>query len=311
MQGLISFYNKNRKGIWLTAIIIAFLLIILFLINLYFKNTDKENEVINLNQNKIETNNDKVVIDSNVSAITGDHISSEVLQSHVDVITNFIENCNQGNIEEAYNMLTDECKEEMFSTVTDFKTYYYANIFGGERVSFDIQNWVNNTYMVDIIPDMLSTGKANNGMNKQDYITIKKVNGEYKLNINNYIGRTEIKRDKEEDNVKITVNYKDVYMEYETYNITIENKSERDIKLDSLNSIDSIYLEDKNKIKYPAYNHEITKEMIEINSGNSKTIEIKFYNRFSSGRNITKLVFSDYSNGKYGENGKEQFVISI
>lgn len=310
MQGIIRFYNQNRKGIWLTAIIIAFFLIVIFLINLYYKNKDKEDGIINLKQNVIETNNNKVIVDSNASAITGQEVSNEVLQSATDVITNFIEKCNDGNVEEAYNMLTEECKEEMFSTVEDFKTYYYANIFGGERVSFEIQNWVDNIYKVDIIPDMLSTGKTNN-INKQDYITLKKVNNEYKLNINNYIGRTEIDRDKEENNIKITVNYKDVYMEYESYNITIENKSERDIKLDSLNSVDSMYLEDNNEIKYPAYNHEITKDMMEISSGNSKTIEIKYYNRFSSGRKITKMIFSDFSNGKYGETGKEKIEIFI
>lgn len=307
MQRIIGFYNRNRKGIWLTAIIIAFLLIILYLINNF---AVKDSNIKEINQEDMATGNEDIVISSNESAITGENISSLKLKEEKEYIVKFIEKCNDGNVEEAYNMLTEECKEEMFSTVEDFKTYYYANIFGGERVSFEIQNWVDNIYKVDIIPDMLSTGKTNN-INKQDYITLKKVNNEYRLNINNYIGRTEIKREKEEDNVKITVNYKDVYMEYETYNITIENRSERDIRLDSLNNVDSIYLEDKNEIKYPAYNHEITKDMMEINSGNSKTIEIKFYNRFSSERDINKLIFSNYNNGKYNSNYENIFVINI
>lgn len=307
MQRIIGFYNRNRKGIWLTAIIIAFLLIILYLINNF---AVKDSNIKEINQEDMATGNEDIVISSNESAITGENISSLKLKEEKEYIVKFIEKCNDGNVEEAYNMLTEECKEEMFSTVEDFKTYYYANIFGGERVSFEIQNWVDNIYKVDIIPDMLSTGKTNN-INKQDYITLKKVNNEYRLNINNYIGRTEIKREKEEDNVKITVNYKDVYMEYETYNITIENRSERDIRLDSLNNVDSIYLEDKNEIKYPAYNHEITKDMMEINSGNSKTIEIKFYNRFSSERDINKLTFSNYNNGKYNSNYENIFVINI
>ena len=310
MYSIKRFYNQNRRNIWLVIIIIAFLFIIFRLINTFYSNSRRierealQNNVNNTNAISEENNN---IIISNSSA-TGETISNSSLKTDTDVITEFLENCNNGNVEEAYNMLTDECKEEMFSTVEDFRTFYYGNIFNGSKVTFEIENWVNDIYKVDIVPDMLSTGKVNNTV-MQDYITVDNYTGEYKLNINNYISRRDINKSQEKDNVKITVNYRDTYMEYEEYNLTIENNGETSIVLDDLTNLESMYIEDQNEMHYTAYTHEITKDMLEIPSGTSKTIEIKYYSRFSSSRNIEKLVFSNVNMGKY--NVEEEFKINI
>ena len=310
MYSIKRFYNQNRRNIWLVIIIIAFLFIIFRLINTFYSNSRRierealQNNVNNTNDISEENNN---IIISNSSA-TGETISNSSLKTDTDVITEFLENCNNGNVEEAYNMLTDECKEEMFSTVEDFRTFYYGNIFNGSKVTFEIENWVNDIYKVDIVPDMLSTGKVNNTV-MQDYITVDNYTGEYKLNINNYISRRDINKSQEKDNVKITVNYRDTYMEYEEYNLTIENNGEKSIVLDDLTNLESMYIEDQNEMHYTAYTHEITKDMLEIPSGTSKTIEIKYYSRFSSSRNIEKLVFSNVNMGKY--NVEEEFKINI
>lgn len=310
MYSIKRFYNQNRRNIWLVIIIIAFLFIIFRLINTFYSNSRRierealQNNVNNTNDISEENNN---IIISNSSA-TGETISNSSLKTDTDVITEFLENCNNGNVEEAYNMLTDECREEMFSTVEDFRTFYYGNIFNGSKVTFEIENWVNDIYKVDIVPDMLSTGKVNNTV-MQDYITVDNYTGEYKLNINNYISRRDINKSQEKDNVKITVNYRDTYMEYEEYNLTIENNGETSIVLDDLTDLESMYIEDQNEMHYTAYTHEITKDMLEIPSGTSKTIEIKYYSRFSSSRNIEKLVFSNVNMGKY--NVEEEFKINI
>lgn len=310
MYSIKRFYDQNRRNIWLVIIIIAFLFIIFRLINTFYSNSRKMDRAIlqsNANNtNEISDENNNIII-SNTSAI-GDTISNSSLKTDTDVITEFLENCNNGNVEEAYNMLTDECREEMFSTVEDFRTFYYGNIFNGSKVTFEIENWVNNIYKVDIVPDMLSTGKVNNTV-MQDYITVDNYTGEYKLNVNNYISRRDINKSQEKDNVKITVNYRDTYMEYEEYNLTIENNGETSIVLDDLTNLESMYIEDQNEMHYTSYTHEITKDMLEIPSGTSKTIEIKYYSRFSSSRNIERLVFSNVNMGKY--NVEEEFRINI
>ena len=312
MGNIIRFYNQNRRSIWIFLVIIFFLFILLQTIN-YLAGTKQKNktqEVNNINVSNEENNN--IEITSNKSVVSGNALSTTSLKKDTDTIEKFLNYCNNQKIEEAYNMLTDECKEELYPAKEDFKTYYYGDIFNGEKIIFEVENWINDTYKVDIVPDMLSTGKSNNGFSKQDYITVKKVNDEYKLNINNYIGRQEIKVEKEIDNVKIKVNYKDVYKEYEKYNLTVENSRDTAILLDDLNNIDSMYLTDKNDLKYSAYTHELTKEMLKLSPKENKEIEIKFYSSFVSTKKIRSIVFSkfiNYSSNK--EENSQKVVINL
>ena len=105
--------------------------------------------------------------------------------------------------------------------------------------------------------------------------------------------------------MKITVNYKDVYMEYETYNMTIENNGQTTVVLDDLKGTDSMYLEDQNEVRYNPYVHEITEDMMVVENGNTKTIDIKYYSRFSSTKNIRRMVFSRFNNGQYNSNEQD------
>lgn len=310
MNSLKRFYNQNTKGIWLVIIFIALFIVVLQLANSYIANRNENNtNSLNFASQQVNTGNKNIIVTSENTTALGESVSKDRVTEDSQLITTFINYCNDGNLEGAYNMLTNECKEEMFSTLDDFRTYYYGNMFNESKVTFEIENWVNNTYKVDIIPDMLATGKANNTV-KQDYITIANENGEDKLNINNYIGRSNIEKSEEKDNVKITVNYKDTYMDYERYNITIQNNGNTKVILDSLEDLKTMYIEDRNEIQYSAYTHEITNEQMAIDGGTQSTIEIRYYSTYVSTKEITRLVFSDFNNGKY-ESESEEFIINI
>lgn len=310
MNSLKRFYNQNTKGIWLVIIVIALFIVVLQLANSYIANRNENNtNSLNFASQQINTGNKNIIVTSENTTALGESVSKDRVTEDSQLITTFINYCNDGNLEGAYNMLTNECKEEMFSTLDDFRTYYYGNMFNESKVTFEIENWVNNTYKVDIIPDMLATGKANNTV-KQDYITIANENGEDKLNINNYIGRSNIEKSEEKDNVKITVNYKDTYMDYERYNITIQNNGNTKVILDSLEDLKTMYIEDRNEIQYSAYTHEITNEQMAIDGGTESTIEIRYYSTYVSTKEITRLVFSNFNNGKY-KSESEEFIINI
>ena len=82
-------------------------------------------------------------------------------------------------------------------------------------------------------------------------------------------------------------------MENEIYEIEIENNSENEILLDRMLDPETIYLQDENELKYPAYNTELTRQQLTIGVKEKKVIDIKFYSRFSTTKNIEALVFSD------------------
>ena len=286
MEGLKRFYDQNRKGIWIAVIVIALFIILLQLINSFVAKDNENNpNSINLNTSKVNTGSKNVTVTSGNTSALGESVSTTKVEKDSKIISTFFDNLNNGKFEDAFNMLTDECKE---------------------RKSFEIENWANNTYKVDIVPDMLATGKSNNGEVMQDHITVD----DDKLNINNYIGRTNIEKSKENDGVTITINYKDAYMDYEKYNITVKNEGDRQITLDSLENPDTMYIEDRNGVKYSSYNHELTKEQMQIGVGETNTLEIKYYSTYISTKDIRRLVFSNFDSGKYN-NEKEEFNINI
>lgn len=291
-MNLVRLYNQNRKGIWRIIIIIAFLILVLQLVNYWVKKGEEKQRNNLVNTNIVTDGRNTIQITTDKSTVTGKSISQNKLESEINTITTFLESCNNGQIETAYDMLTDECKDEMYNSLEDFKDFYYTSVFQGSRISFEIENWIDKTYKIKIVPDMLATGKSNDGKNKQDYITVEEVNGENKLNINSYVKRRKIDSVKESDNIKLTVNYVDVYMDYEKYNITINNKCGKSILLDDLESIDSMYIEDKNKVKYNAYTHEIGSENLEIARMQTKEIELKYYSKYISSKEMKKIVFS-------------------
>lgn len=307
MYKLLRLYNQNRAKIWTLILIIALLFIVLRVINYYVKQNNEEISNLSKSQyqqekeylNTITQNN--INLKSQKSVVSGNKIQTKTLQTEVSTIKNFLDACNEQKISEAYNMLTEECKELLYSTEEEFEKYYYNDIFNNGRLSYEIENWINSTYKIDIVPDMLATGKSNNGIVKQDHITVEKKNDEYKLNINNYVGRKQINTSEEKNGITIKINYRDIYMDNEIYNITVTNNSGTTILVDGLESQDTMYLEDDKGLKYLSYYGELTKGSMQLGNQIEKNMEIRYYSGYTSSKEIKKVVFSqviiDY--GKY------------
>lgn len=293
MNNLIRFYNQNRRKIFRIIIIIIFLFLLLQLCNFLAKekgNVDNENASKNSKKIEQETSNTMV---TDQSLTSGKQLTNEKLKNASEIINKFLNYCNDGNLNEAYNILTDECKEEMYPTIDDFKKIYYDNTFSGEKKSYTIENWMNDTYQVNISEDSLVTGKINKDETRQDYITVIEKDKTYKININNYIGRKSLNKVTKTKDIKFTIQSIDTYMDYQTYNIQVENNTDNTVLLDIGDSTKSVYLLDSKKMKYYFYNNEVIKEKLKVQSGYKNTIRIKFGNSYSSSRTIKKIVFSN------------------
>ena len=303
MHKLRRFFYQNKNQIIKTMAIIVFIFIIIQLVN-YLVKRNNENELSNTKQNTTVINKEENKgLVSEQSAVTGQNVSKEQLKTATTAINEFMSFCNQQDLESAYNLLTDECKQQMYPSVEVFKQAYYNDVFNGEKKTCTIENWVGDTYKVNINEDLLATGKDNNGYSKQDYITVKKVNGEYKLNINNYIGYVQINKTTTKDNISMEVISKNTYKDYEEYTIKVTNKTENLIQLDNINSTKTLYLEDSKGAKYSYYNHELTEPMLTVEAGHTKEVTIKFYSSYVSTKSIRYIVFSNIitKNGQLSE----------
>lgn len=293
MNQLMRYYNQNRKKIWGIVIIIASAFLLLQLVNHFYKvENQKRLEGNSKRQEEPSINTNTTILTENQSVVTGKKVETKKLETATNLIDEFISYCNNGEVEKAYELLTEQCKEQIYSNLEIFEQAYINNVFEGKQKKASIENWYDNIYKVKIMEDMLSTGKSD-GKTKQDYMTIIEENEEYKLNINGYIGKTIINRTTEKDDIKIEVVNKNTYKEYEEYTIKVTNHTENIILLDGRTDAKTLYLQDSKGVTYSSYSHELTEPMLTIEQGKTKEITIKFYSTFISNKKIEAIIFSD------------------
>lgn len=294
MWNIRRIYNQNRKSVWLIVVIIFFLFFLLKLVNYWVGINQEKKAENNKNISSSDYNiSNNSIIQSNKSVTSGEEIPKEDFDKANEIIGNFFNYCNAKKYEEAYNLLTDECKEEMYNSLDDFKEFYCKEVFKGGTKNVSAENWTNNIYKVKISDDYLSTGKYTDENTIQDYITVEKdKNDSYKLNINEYIGRSKINKESENEKINIKVIEENKYINYLSYTFEITNNSYRTIMLDTLKNTNTMYLEDNNKMKSTSYSHELSDSQMIIKSGEKKRMKIKYYSEFSSGKEINKIVFS-------------------
>ncbi len=289
MNNIIRFWNQNRKGIIAGMIAIVLIITLIQGLNQLAKeNNRRKNEKALIEQNEEEL--------PTKSIIGKDSVSKETTKGNVAIIEDFVKECNQGNIEKAYAMLTDDCKQALFPKIDNFKTGYYDIIFKQRRI-IDIENFMNAsnryTYQVKFYDDILSSGDAKNPDSYQDYITIDDTAENGKLNINSLIDRQEINKEVEKNGIKITVLSKAIYKENEKYEIKIENKTNKRILIDTRRQTKSIYLLGNNNITYNSNIAEIGSVLYEIPAQMYRNYTLRFNKVYSSNVGTRAIVFSD------------------
>lgn len=309
MYKLIKFYNIYRKTIWKVILGIALLIITLQILNYnvikeseeYLNNYITSNQT---NENIVDNTYNSVNSVISNSAISGTSLSTRQ-EKYSEIIDNFYNYCKNGQVEEAYNLLTEECKEEMYTTLDLFDQYYYKIIFGETEKTIEIQNWFGATYKVDINDNPLVTGTYNTDNTIQEYVTVEEVSDdEYRLNINNYVGRKSLDIVETQENITISILEKNTYMDYESYTIKIFNGSENTIMIDDLTDTKSMYIEDDNGLEYNSYSHELYESKVTLEAYRTTTLEIKYYSKYTSTKDIENLVFSRIVLNKDNQNNE-------
>ena len=297
MNRFMRWYNQNRKTVWKVIGIIVIVIIVIQLINHYYKVRNEEelnsnNQTQNATTNSTNNNYNNVRVDDNNSVLSGSEMSSSQ-EEQIQIIDTFVDYCNKGDVESAYQLLTDECKQEMYPQLDNFVNSYYNETFANSEKDASVENWTGNIYKVQIHDNMLATGKYSKETTKQDYITVIETEDEqYRLNINGYIEREEINKSKEDKQIKMTVKYADTYMDYAKYTIEITNNSNQTISLDDRANVESMYIRDDKGNHYPAYTHEINSAELQVSPRETKEVTIKYYSKYGSTKDINRLVFS-------------------
>lgn len=294
---------QNRYVILVIIVGIILFLSLINVVNSFIKEGPKEKTLQTqntTNTNSIASNNEtynkQPIIGSTEnknSSITNNNLSNE------KIIRDFVKYCNSHEIQYAYNLLSDECKEAVFfGNMEYFRRNYVESIFTSNKVA-NIQIWLENyitTYRIRLTEDILSTGNIKDQTNAiEDYYTVvQTADGKQKLNINGYIARNYIGTiERQAFGISISILKKDIFKDYEQYEIRVENKTNNTIMLDSKENVNSIYLVSSNNSKYSGFTYELDEIKTVIQANTSKNMTIRFNKIYSNQTVIEKMIFGD------------------
>lgn len=311
MNRLIRFYNQNKLEFWIMVIIIAFILFILQVLNGFARedNRKRASQTNTANVSEAEKRNNEKVSEP---IIEGNSLNNNQKNNNVDILDKFFNYCKINDFENAYNLLSTNCKKACFKNLDEFKEKYIKNKFSNNQ-KYDYELWSSRGYIIyriKIYEDMLSTGVASNDY-IEDYFTIIQENNETKLNIGGYINRVNINKTKTQNNINITVNYVDLYNGEYIYSVSIDNKSNNNIILDTRENATSTYIENSYGIQFPALLYENFANELQVKNGEEKNLNIKFNIDYRNDIKIESLVFSEVVLDNNNLNQRESFKIEL
>jgi len=230
------------------------------------------------------------------TVISGSNVSDKQFTKDSNTVNNFLELCNNNKLEEAYTMLSEECKTEVYPTIEIFKKNYLDTIFYKKR-DFNLQAWISTSeitiYKIRYTNNMLSTGTYDENDVFEDYITINKKNNEEKISIGNFIDTQNCNIITKNSNLQAIVTKKTICMNYEEYVINITNNTQKTILLDNLRSSKTISLIAESGTKYGANINKLYITDLLVSPNETQTITIRFGKSIAANNKSVKLQFSN------------------
>jgi len=273
---------------------------------------DKNEKKEKLSNKKTNTLYMQYATKPNESIITDTKLDEEETEENSQIIQNFVQYCNENKIEQAYSLLSDACKEELYNNINIFTNNYVNKIFKTQK-TYQLELWAGHrnyhTYRITYLEgNLLQTGGNNLKDNFVDYITIIKQGEDLKLNISKLVNKQSLSKAQTSNNVEININSKAVYIDYEVYNITAKNNTENEILLNDGTTASNICLLDENDNEYNSILNELPTNYLTINSQYSRTFDLKFSKNYNASSQIRYMQIKDiYLNKeKYDLNNNEE-----
>lgn len=211
------FIKKNRKKVIFVVIAVA----IIIAINYILKNMPEE-EI------------PKTTYEPNVAVMDESEVPKKWHSEIENRIKTFVDYCNNKEYENAYNMISDDCKSALYPVLNDFKVYVDKR-FQVKRI-YSIQNFSNISkqyiYDVNFMSDFMATGSTgtNYGYVQEKFVFTEDDNS-LKFAIGGFVRTNILDAFVEDENLKIVTKKKNVYYDHETYTVDITNKTDYPIVL--------------------------------------------------------------------------------
>ena len=169
------------------------------------------------------------------------------LQEPINKLFNeYVNYCNNQEYKEAYNMLSEECKKNLYPTQEDFEKYIKA-VFDQKKI-YNIQNYsVNDNvyiYNLRILDDILATGLTDEKqlLYYEEKVAIESIDDKLYLSIGGFIKEKEVNALFEDEYMKLTVDKVLVMDDREIYTVTVRNKSDYVINIADNSKAQEIFM---------------------------------------------------------------------
>lgn len=209
----INFWKKNKKKI-LIVIIIYFIILV---INYTLKNMPKP------------TPEPSFTYKPHVTVMDNKEVPKKYQEPIENLVDKYFNYCNNAEYENAYNLISDECKKAFYPSLGDFKTYV-DYVFQGKKKTYCLQSYsiVNNIYIYDIkiTDDFIANGTSDGYYYYEEKLTLKEENGNMKLSIGNFISQDQPNISMEDEYMKIEIIDRTISYDLETYKIRVTNKTD-------------------------------------------------------------------------------------
>ena len=271
-------YNQNIRTIWIVIIFVALFFILLQTIFSVIRNmrrTEQEQELNNYYQSQLNSETSNTEISNNEKPV---EIPNDVVitSSSESIINQFVKLCNENKLNEAYDIISQDCKEVLYPTINDFKNNYYNKIFNMPR-SARVENsmYEGEIYKVTYMTDLLSNGGYSDETTFEDYIYVTREDDEPKISLNKFIYIQDINKTASSNEISINILKKRVFIDYEEYQIQILNNTNNEIYITPDER--KIYLLDENDIEYTSNIDEFQTNATLIKPNESKIFDLTFY----------------------------------
>lgn len=225
--------NRLLKKHGLKIFIVFIIWLVLFMINQYLKSQPKEITSTNTYRP------DKAIMDDN------GNVPAKFRDDIKNTIDSYFQSCKTQDYENAFNLLTSDCKQFLYNNNIEIFQDYIKSIVDSKKTYY-IQNYSNtdDVYIYDlhIIDDIEITGGTGGYDEHKEKIALKKENGEFKISNQGYIGKYALDISEEDENMKVKVFSKDISYQKEAYNISITNKTDKYILISDGTYTDSVTL---------------------------------------------------------------------
>lgn len=210
-----AFWQKHNLKIILIIILVSFILILNSLL-----------KMIKTDQPRVNRNPFRGIVKTN------EQVSPAVYKKVNNVIQDFSTKCRNKEYDQAYDMLTKDCIENVIYNKDEFKKYADTNFPKDSIADVALYSKVGSTYIyqVKVFDNFLHTGLS---ASKPTYIdlkmAVKREDGKQKLNVAGYIDSKALDSVFENDYLKIALKKQKTFYMSEIYEYEITNRTEYDL----------------------------------------------------------------------------------